>query len=468
LAAKKTNWSSCNLIEPAIEGSRLWQFSASSKKVRLSGDLRVPENEEPPAKVVSKTWTDIFSRKMNIATIPTEEVFLRVVNLPECEPEELLPMLEFQIEELSPLPLAQVVWSAEKVPGATNENGNQTVIVMIASRDSVESRLTDLESLGFLADRVEVPKLREFFAIESRDDGSHIQLIQGADSVLAVISWWFEGQLRDVNSFNLPDQEASREALVEKINRVTWAGEVSGWMPAEATCHLAKCGDVSADWQEALTRCFGGRIREVEPMSEVDLATTTVEYATKTAAPGLMLEDYAKRYRQRFQDSLWMEGIKGVVAMLLLGLVAYFGYGNYLQSKLDDLVLQAKREGTQFTNALSLKARVETLEKRKALKFAALEAWYKVSVELPQELKFSELTFTSDRTLSGKTSRQLRIRGSADTGTKNLIFNYQEALTRMEARDGNTLFSEVSSDGTREDTRKKQLTWALTCNFDGE
>ena len=468
MAAKKTNWSSCNLIEPAIEGSRLWQFSASSKKVRLSGDLRVPENEEPPAKVVSKTWTDIFSRKMNIATIPTEEVFLRVVNLPECEPEELLPMLEFQIEELSPLPLAQVVWSAEKVPGATNENGNQTVIVMIASRDSVESRLTDLESLGFLADRVEVPKLREFFAIESRDDGSHIQLIQGADSVLAVISWWFEGQLRDVNSFNLPDQEESREALVEKINRVTWAGEVSGWMPAEAICHLAKCGDVSADWQEALTRCFGGRIREVEPMSEVDLATTTVEYATKTAAPGLMLEDYAKRYRQRFQDSLWMEGIKGVVAMLLLGLVAYFGYGNYLQSKLDDLVLQAKREGAQFTNALSLKARVETLEKRKALKFAALEAWYKVSVELPQELKFSELTFTSDRTLSGKTSRQLRIRGSADTGTKNLIFNYQEALTRMEARDGNTLFSEVSSDGTREDTRKKQLTWALTCNFDGE
>ena len=91
-----------------------------------------------------------------------------------------------------------------------------------------------------------------------------------------------------------------------------------------------------------------------------------------------------------------------------------------------------------------------------------------MSVELPQELKFSELTFTSDQTLNGKTSRQLRIRGSADTGTKNLIFNYQEALTRMESNNGNTLFSEVSSDGTREDTRKKQLTWALTCEFDGE
>jgi hypothetical protein len=465
LAAKKTNWSSCNLIEPAIAGSRLWQFSTSSKKVRLSGDLSLPENEAPPAKAVSKTWTDIFSRKMNIATIPTEAVFLRVVNLPECEPEELLPMLEFQIEELSPLPLAQVVWSAEKVPGVTNDNGNQTVIVMIASRDSVESRLMELEPLGFFADRVEVPILREFFPIESMDDGSHIQLIQGADSVLALISWWFDGQLRDVNSFNLPDQESSREALVEKINRVTWAGEVSGWMPSEVTCYLAKRGEVSADWQAVLARCFGDRIREVEPMSEVDLATATVEYATKPAAPGLMLEDYAKRYRQRFQDSLWMEGIKGAVAMLLLGLVAYFGYGTYLQSELDDLVLRAKREGNQYTNALSLKARVETLNKRKALKNAALDAWRNITVELPQELKFTQLNFSSERALNGKTSRRLRISGSADTGNKKSIFNYQEALTRMETEEGNTLFKNVSLGGNREDTRKKQLIWSMVCDF---
>lgn len=468
MATKKTNWSSCNLIEPTAEGSRLWQFSVSSKKVRLSGDLRVPDNEEPPSKIVSKAWTDIFSRKMNIATIPTGEVFLRVVNLPVSEPEELLPMLEFQIEELSPLPLTQVVWSAEKVPGETNEEGNQTVIVMIAARDSVESRLIDLEASGFLADRVEAPILREFFFNDAKEDGAHIQLIQGKDSVLSLVSWWFNGRLHDINSFNLPDHEESRKALIEKINRVTWAGEVAGWMSPDVTCYLSKRGEVSADWQAALANCFGTRIREVESTSEVDLATATAEYAAKTAAPGLMLEDYAKRYRQRFQDGLWMEGIKGAVAMLLLGLVAYFGYGNWLQSELDDLVVKAKREGGQYTNALSLKARVETLEKRKALKFAALEAWYKVSVELPQELKFSELTFTSDQTLNGKTSRQLRIRGSADTGTKNLIFNYQEALTRMESNNGNTLFSEVSSDGTREDTRKKQLTWALTCEFDGE
>ena len=172
MAVKKNNWSSCNLIEPSIEGSRLWQFSSSSKKVRLTGDLRITENDSPPAKIVSKTWTDIFSRKMNIATIPTEKVFLRVVNLPECESEELLPMLEFQIEELSPLPLAQVGWSAEKISGVANKHGNQTVLVMIASRDSGEIRYTELESLWFYADRFEAPScpLHLYYSSDSAFD----------------------------------------------------------------------------------------------------------------------------------------------------------------------------------------------------------------------------------------------------------------------------------------------------------
>ena len=116
MAGKKTKWSSCNLLEPATEGSRLCQFSVSSKKVKLTGDLRVAEGDDPPAKAVGKDWSDLLSRKLNIATLPPEKVFLRVVELPGCEPDELLPMVEFQIEELSPLPMAQTVWAAEAVP----------------------------------------------------------------------------------------------------------------------------------------------------------------------------------------------------------------------------------------------------------------------------------------------------------------------------------------------------------------
>ena len=469
MAGKKTKWSSCNLLESATEGSRLCQFSVSSKKVKLSGDLRVADLIELPAKAVGKDWSDLLRRKLNIATLPPEKVFLRVVELPECEPDELLPMVEFQIEDLSPLPMAQAVWSAEAVPGSTGTEGNQTVLVMIAERGVVGDRLDELEAVNYLADRVEVPLLRELVPGEPRVDGAHIQLVQGADSVLALVSWWFAGRLRDVNSFNLPDTAASRDALVEKINSVALAGEVAGWMPDEPACHLAKRGDVAGDWNAALSKCFD-RIREVEPMSEVDLATAAVEFTARTTAPGLMLEDYSARNRQRFQDGLWMQGIKGAVALMLIGLCFFFAYGSWLQSDLDDLNQQVKVQGLQYTNALSLKAKMQTLKKQEALKTAALNAWSEVAIGLPGELKFTQLMFSSDRTLEGNTSRKLRIVGTADDGKETFIDDYNLVLARMEVkgREGQKLFSSVSPGPSRKDPRKKLTTWSVECKFDGE
>ena len=469
MAGKKTKWSSCNLLEPATEGSRLCQFSVSSKKVKLSGDLRVADLIELPAKAVGKDWSDLLRRKLNIATLPPEKVFLRVVELPECEPDELLPMVEFQIEDLSPLPMAQAVWSAEAVPGSTGTEGNQPVLVMIAERGVVGDRLDELEAANYLADRVEVPLLRELVPSEPREDGAHIQLVQGADSVLALVSWWFDGRLRDVNSFNLPDTAASRDELVEKINSVALAGEVAGWMPDEPACHLAKRGDVAADWNTALAKCFG-RIREVEPMSEVELATAAVEFTARTTAPGLMLEDYSARNRQRFQDGLWMQGIKGAVALMLMGLCIFFAYGSWLQGNLEDLNQQVKVQGLQYTNALSLKAKMQTLKKQEALKTAALNAWSEVAIGLPGELKFTQLMFSSDRTLEGNTSRKLRIVGTADDGKETFIDDYNLVLARMEVkgREGQKLFSSVSPGPSRKDPRKKLTTWSVECKFDGE
>jgi len=285
------------------------------------------------------------------------------------------------------------------------------------------------------------------------------------------VSWWFGGRLRDVNSFNLPDTAASRDALVEKINSVALAGEVAGWMPDEPACHLAKRGDVAADWNAALAKCFG-RIREVEPMRDVDLATSAAEFAARTTAPGLMIEDYRLRNRQRFQDGLWMQGIKGALTLVLIVLCGFFAYGRWLQSDLEKWKLKVRNEGAKYTNALSLKAKMQTLKKQEALKTAALNAWAKVSTNLPPELKFSELKFTSNPTPDGSTSRKLQIWGAVDSSNKTLLANYQELLTRMKTGEGKELkklFSEVRREYLRPDRRSKnQNIWFLTCDFNGE
>jgi hypothetical protein len=206
-------------------------------------------------------------------------------------------------------------------------------------------------------------------------------------------------------------------------------------------------------------------------MSEVDLATAAVEFTARTTAPGLMLEDYSARNRQRFQDGLWMEGIKGAVALMLIGLCLFFAYGSWLQSDLDDLNQQVREDGAEYTNALSLKAKMQTLNKQEALKTAVGDAWVKVgNTNLPPELKFTQLMFSSDRTLEGNTSRKLRIVGTADAGKEAFIDDYNLALTRMEVEgsEGQKLFSDVIPGPSRKDPRKKLITWSVECKFDGE
>ena len=86
---------------------------------------------------MAKDWSTLFQRKLNIAWLPADQVFLRVVQLPAADRQELLSMVELQLEKLSPMPVAQIVWSMELLPNATENL--QPVIVIIAPRDLVEA-----------------------------------------------------------------------------------------------------------------------------------------------------------------------------------------------------------------------------------------------------------------------------------------------------------------------------------------
>ena len=163
-----------------------------------------------------------------------------------------------------------------------------------------------------------------------------------------------------------------------------------------------------------------------------------------------------------------MEGIKGAVALMLLGLLGFFVYGTMLQSTLQDKHDLVTVKSNQYTKALLLKAKVETLEKQKALKFAALAAWDKVSTGLPAEMKFTRMRFESSRAVDGSTGRKLLITGAADAGKATLVDDYQQALARMESGEGEALFTGVRAESIRQDLKRNQTYWQLKCEFDGE
>lgn len=80
----------------------------------------------------------------------------RVVSLPTANDAELGPMLENQLENLSPLPPEQVVYSYEVI-GRTEKQSD--LLVAIARRDTVMERLEMLRQAGLPADAMDVEML---------------------------------------------------------------------------------------------------------------------------------------------------------------------------------------------------------------------------------------------------------------------------------------------------------------------
>src|SRR5580698_749549 len=153
-------WNSCNLLQFAADAKRLWQFDAKGGGFVPNRDLRVPHADPLPAKLVAKTWASLWQPKLNVAWLPPENVFLRAIELPASNADETFAMVELQLEKLSPLPVAQIVWtfqvlsrSAADLPrqSETTAGNLQTVIVVIVARNFVEDFLGKLERDGYLA-----------------------------------------------------------------------------------------------------------------------------------------------------------------------------------------------------------------------------------------------------------------------------------------------------------------------------
>jgi len=106
-------WHSCNILYLAPDAKRLWQFDAKGKGFALKREQRVPHAETLPSHLVSKSWASLWQPRLNVAWLPSESVFLRVVELPSASADETFSMVELQLEKLSPIPVTQAVWTMQ-------------------------------------------------------------------------------------------------------------------------------------------------------------------------------------------------------------------------------------------------------------------------------------------------------------------------------------------------------------------
>jgi hypothetical protein len=443
-------WHSCNVLYTASDIQSLWQFSGGGRFTLQKDESRLP-NEPLPENIVGKDWQTLFRPKLNVAWLPPTRAFLRVIHLPKSDFAETQSMVELQLEKLSPLPVAQIVWGFEILPHA--EPGMQTVVVIIAARHQVEEFLGQIESRGYLADRLEIPFLDQLMATSVDEDGVWVYAGVGEDESSCLVAWWYGRTLRNLSIVHLPATERRGAILQDQLAQMRWAGELEGWLTAEPTYHLVIDDAKAPPWRELFPPQVP--VEMVPPLSEKELAALTVK---RTAAgdprSNLLPPEYTARYKQQFVDRLWMRGLGAVIILYIMGVALYLGWAQFAKWRYTTVQDQLAAIGPTYTNALQLKERVRVMQDQLDLQYAALDCWKATADNLPPELTLDNLVF--------ERGRILRLFGTAAATDVDKLQQFNESLRGVVAK-GQPLFGSVAAPGSVR--RGDQISWNFACEL---
>lgn len=451
---KKKRFNLCNVLEAGSSVRRLWNFKIDRTEAKLEREESLAEAAAFPTKLTGKDWNHLLQPRLNVAWLPADQVFLRAVQLPAEDEKELLSMLEFQLEKISPLPPAQVVWSVEMVAGAPGQP--RTAVICIVPRETVESFLGKLEKQDYATDLLEVPQLVRIAADGAREDGAWLYFDE-ADQHLCVVAWWAQGVLQQVQLVRLPTtfenpntppgetppalsatELRARQAafLQEQLMQTAWAGEVEGWAEFPVRWHLCANGSLREEWLPLVQAWTVEPVGVSDALDRANLARfSAARAAAEAGGANLLPPEAAARYRQGYVDRLWMGGLATMVGLYCVGVMIYMVALQVFSFRQERVQAEAASLATTYTNVLQLKERVQVLQEQLNLKFAALDC-LKTSAELLPE------GFTLTRLAFGRNSK-LELAGTAPLDQRAKVSDFNESVGKATVN-GQRLFESVS------------------------
>jgi len=454
-------WHSCNVLQSTGEGRKLWQFSAGGK-IALQREVAGLATEPLPPNIILKDWHTLFQPKLNVAWLPADKVFLRVVQVPKSDLAETQSMLDLQLEKLSPLPVAQVVWGFELIPSTappdamtTLEGAMQTAIVIIVARTQVEEFLGQLETQGYLADRLELPLLDQLRATAIKEDGAWIYPGAGGSPSSCLVAWWYGGTLCNLSLMHLPPSEKRGELLQEQLMQMTWAGELEGWLTFLPRFHLVADEPNASEWRTLFKP--EQSVETIQPLTPGELAALTCKRATNgEVRTNLLPPEYTARYKQRFNERLVMRALGAIFVTYIILVTAYIGWTQVQSFRFGTKAETVASLGREYTNTIQIKERARVLQDQVDLQYAALDCYKAVADFLPSELMLEEVNFDH--------GRKLTLRGAAANVDRGKVVDFMDSL-RTVAPKGQPLFKAL--DGPRLNTApgNQQLSWAFSADL---
>jgi hypothetical protein len=440
---------SCNVLEMGGEARQIWQFDARGGSYVLSREQVCLEGEGLPRGLVAKDWRSLFQPRLNVAWLPPENVFLRVAQLPKSDFAETVSMVELQMEKLSPMPVAQIVWSFHALPHP--EDNLQTVIVMVVARSIVEEFLGKLETQGYLADRLELPLLDQIQTTAITEDGAWIYPDAAGGKNTALVAWWYGGVLRSLDLVTLPpvDRPASLRA---QLMQLAWAGELEGWLSSPPEWHVV--ADVAAaEWEPALREGLGQPVEAIRPLAAKEVAALTARRSAQSDPEvNLLPGEFAVRYQQQFVDRLWMRGLLALGALYAAGVAIYMVILAYASFNTQRVEQQVAALGPTYTNAVQLRDRFRVLKDRQELKYAGLDCWNTTARLLPENATLESINFTD--------GKRLTLSGSAPADQIQTLYDFERDM-RKATVDGQPLFDESKGESLQFRAQGASASWTL-------
>lgn len=439
-------WNSCNLLQIA-PARRLWQFDAKAGNFVLN---REHGGDSLPTGATAKSWSSLWQPKLNIVWLPPEHVFLRVIELPKSSFEETVAMVELQLEKLSPMPVAQIVWTIH-ILSSTIEN-LQTVVVVIAARNVVEEFLGKLEEQGFLADRLEAPILDQLETAQTAGDSTWVYPEAFGGKNDALVAWWNGGALRNLSIIVLPAGNERMASLKNQLAQIAWAGELEGWLATQPRWRLVADAAIAAEWENLLRDAVGEPVQVTQPLSPVELAAQTARRAaTASDRANLLPAEFSTRYHQQFVDRLWLHGLGAALVLYLIGLAIYFSAATVLSYQTQKVEQQAAALTDNYKKALQLKAQYDVLKEREELKYAALDCWKLVAENLPDGISLERFSFANGASLG--------LSGTVASDRVNLLTDHFYDPLRKSTLNGQPMFDPDAGDELSYRQNGNRVSW---------
>ncbi|MBN1268231.1 MAG: pilus assembly protein PilM [Kiritimatiellae bacterium] len=390
--------------------------------------------------------------------VPSDQVLLRVVELPTLDPQELRSMVDLQVDKFSPFPVDQMQVSFEVL--ARKESATRVLIAAIR-REIIERLGQGFGKAGLLPYWIDVDVLGWWYLLLERGavaaQGRQVAvLMTGAITAVIVAQ---EGVPVVFRALGVQHAAAEEDLIAEVVEEVSYtlasletewgvagAARLDLWAgpgtPAALAGRLgAECGlAVGAHKLEELPALSEGLARRAAARSadQVDLA------------PAAWRETEMSRKSRRAV-------LVAAVLFLVIwaaGLAAFVAGLNLQKAELEKLRAEEERLAGPAQEMRNLQQKVRSLEQYADRAHSAIECLREVSAVLPGGVDLASFAY--------KKGRAVNLRGEA--ARVEPVYGLIEALEKSE------LFTEIKTEGIAEKRRANQVKteFRITAGLPGE